>query len=157
VRTLSYVIHPPALDRVGLIPTLRWYIDGFVRRSGVKVELDANENVGRLPLEVEMDLFRIVQEGLSNVVRHSGSNVASVLIERRGDQVVLQIRDNGRGMPRGANSDAIDRFGIGIPSMRERLRRLSGHLEVKSAAGGLALIARVPLSAEREPDETSAR
>jgi PAS domain S-box-containing protein len=157
VRMLSYVIHPPALDRVGLIPTLRWYIDGFVRRCGVKVQLQADEGMGRLPLEVETDLFRIVQEALSNVFRHSGSNVASVLIERRGDEVMLQIKDNGRGMPRGANLDAIDRFGIGIPSMRERLRRLSGHLEVKSATDGVVLLARVPVTAEREPDETSAR
>jgi two-component system, NarL family, sensor kinase len=156
VRTLSYVIHPPTLDRVGLIPTLQWYIDGFVRRSGVTVQLHADEGVGRLPLEVETDLFRIVQEGLSNVLRHSGSNVASVLIERRGDQVVLQIKDNGRGMAGGANSDATE-FGIGIPSMRERLRRLRGHLEVKSAADGVALVARVPVSAEKEPDETNAR
>jgi PAS domain S-box-containing protein len=157
VRTLSYVIHPPTLDRVGLIPTLRWYIDGFVRRSGVKVQLQADEGIGRLPVEVETDLFRIVQEGLSNVLRHSGSNVASVVIERRGDQVVLQIKDSGRGMARGSNSDTTDRFGIGIPSMRERLRRLRGQLEVKSAADGVALVARVPVATEREPDETSAR
>jgi len=157
VRTLSYVIHPPALDRVGLIPTLEWYIDAFVRRSGIKVQMHADKAIGRLPLEMEMDLFRIVQEGLSNVVRHSGGNIASVLIERRKDQVVLQIKDNGRGMPRGVNADATDRFGIGIPSMRERLRRLGGQLEVKSAADGVELVARVPVSAEREPDETSAR
>jgi two-component system, NarL family, sensor kinase len=157
VRTLSYVIHPPALDRVGLIPTLEWYIDAFVRRSGIKVQMHADKAIGRLPLEMEMDLFRIVQEGLSNVVRHSGGNIASVLIERRKDQVVLQIKDNGRGMPRGVNADATDRVGIGIPSMRERLRRLGGQLEVKSAADGVALVARVPVSAEREPDETSAR
>jgi PAS domain S-box-containing protein len=149
VRTLSYVIHPPALDRVGLVPTLAWYIDGFGRRSGIKVQLHADDDIGRLSLEVEIDLFRIVQEGLSNVFRHSGSDVASVEIRRRGDQVVLQIKDNGRGMLRKANSDAVDRFGIGIPSMRERLRRLRGHLEVKSAADGVALVARIPVAAER--------
>jgi PAS domain S-box-containing protein len=156
VRTLSYVIHPPALDRVGLIPTLEWYIDAFVGRSGLKVQMQA-ENVGRLPLEMEIDLFRVVQEGLSNVFRHSGSDNASVLMERRNDQVVLQIKDNGRGMRRGVSADATERFGTGIPSMRERIRRLGGVLEVKSAADGVAVIARVPLSAEGESDGTSAR
>jgi two-component system, NarL family, sensor kinase len=156
VRTLSYVIHPPALDRVGLIPTLEWYIDAFVGRSGLKVQMHA-ENVGRLPLEMEIDLFRVVQEGLSNVFRHSGSDNASVLMERRNDQVVLQIKDNGRGMRRDVSADATERFGIGIPSMRERIRRLGGVLEVKSAADGVAVIARVPLSAEGESDGTSAR
>jgi signal transduction histidine kinase len=141
------------LDRAGLIPTLRWYIDGFVRRSGIDIELHADD-IGRLPLEVETDLFRIVQEGLSNVLRHSGSRVASLIIKRQGDEVLLQIKDTGRGMPHArADSDVTGRFGIGIPSMRERVRRLSGHLEVRSA-DGVALLVRVPVPAEMESHET---
>ncbi len=154
VRTLSYVIHPPTLDRVGLIPTLRWYIDGFNRRSGIDVELHAEDNIGRLPIEVETDLFRIVQEGLSNVFRHSGSHVASVIIERHDDQVVLQIKDSGRGMPdERTDSDGTEEFGIGIPSIRERVRRLRGHLDMRSA-DGVALLVRVPVPAEVESHET---
>jgi PAS domain S-box-containing protein len=155
VRTLSYVIHPPGLDRVGLIPTLRWYIDGFTRRSGIDVKLCADQSWGRLPLDVEIDLFRIVQEGLSNVFRHSGSPVASVVLERRIDEAVLKITDSGHGMLReNANSYRTERFGVGIPSMRERVRRLGGNLDIKSAADGVVIVARVPVPAERELSET---
>jgi PAS domain S-box-containing protein len=146
VCTLSYALHPPALDRLGLIPSLRSYIDSFVRRDGMEVSLEATHDIGRLPLEMETDIFRIVQEGLSNVICHSGSKTASVQIKRVTDQIVLQIRDNGRGLPdRPVDCDNGARFGVGLPSMRERLRRWSGHLHIRSEEDGVLLLIQVPI------------
>ncbi|HYR84194.1 MAG TPA: histidine kinase [Terriglobia bacterium] len=146
VRTLSYLLHPPSLDRIGLIPTLKWYIDGFTRRSGIAVSLEAAQDIGRLPEEVETDLFHVVQEGLSNVFRHSGSRSATVLIEKRADQLVLQIGDAGRGLQDWTiQPESAARLGVGIPSMKERLRRLGGHLEIESNNDGVRLVAQVPI------------
>jgi signal transduction histidine kinase len=150
LRTLSYVLHPPMLDRAGLVAALHWYLDGFAERSGIDVALAAPEDIGRLPADIEMDLFRIVQECLTNVHRHSGSRTAQVRLERQPSRVVLRVQDQGRGMPvqtRRAEPDSRS-FGVGLSGMRQRLRHLGGHLEITSNSHGTAVTAVVPLASE---------
>jgi two-component system, NarL family, sensor kinase len=155
VRTLSYLLHPPGLERVGLIPTLQWYVDGFARRSGISVKLEAARDMARLPMEIESDLFRVVQEGLSNVARHSGSQNATVTVENRTDHVVLQIRDSGSGLRHSRlPPEEWPRSGVGIASMRERLRRLGGQMRVESSNDGVSLVAQVPIPSKGFAHET---
>jgi two-component system, NarL family, sensor kinase len=158
VRTLSYTLHPPALDRHGVMPSLDWYIQKFAERTGMEISLDASPDLGRLPLEMETDIFRIVQEGLSNIVRHSGSRTASVQIKKRSGQFVLQIRDKGRGLPdRNVDSENGSRFGVGLPSMRERVRRWGGHLHIRSGDDGVLLLIHVPIPQMSHSHETVIR
>jgi PAS domain S-box-containing protein len=147
IRTLSYLLHPPTLDQAGLVSALKWYVEGFSRRVGIKVDLVVGRYIGRLPMDVETDLFRVVQECLANVHRHSGSSTARVQLDRHADRVVLQVRDWGRGMPAEAtNVGALGSLGVGIPGMRERLGQLRGHLEIESGNHGTTVTAVVPLS-----------
>lgn len=98
-RTLSYLLHPPLLDELGFVAAARWYVGGFASRSGIKVALDLPENTKRLPHDFEVVLFRILQESLTNIHRHSGSSVAEVSLQIDEAEVSLQIRDYGHGMP----------------------------------------------------------
>jgi signal transduction histidine kinase len=157
VRTLTYLLHPPLIDQKGLVATLRGYLDGFSRRSGIVVSLDVQRDFGRLPDQVEMDLFRIVQEALSNILRHSGSPSAAVCLERRMDCIVLQVVDWGRGMSMAApNEPSPDVYsspgGVGIPGMRHRLRQLGGRLDINSTPEGTTITAIVPISREGSLD-----
>lgn len=151
IRTLSYLLHPPMLDQRGLAEALRWFIDGFAKRTGIDVRLEAQGALDRMPMELERDLFRVVQEGLSNVARHSGSSTGEVRLERRNGEVVLQIRDFGRGMSQTneTNESLHELFsGVGIPGMRDRLRQIGGRLEIRSDDRGTSIIATVPFQAE---------
>jgi signal transduction histidine kinase len=147
IRTLSYLLHPPMLDEVGLVSALRWFVDGLETRSGLHVTLDAPPAMERLPAALERDLFAVVQEAILNVVRHSGSDTAEIRLERQAAHVVLQIRDDGRGMPSVPSPENPGDWafgGVGIPSMRERLRQNGGSLEILSNHQGTTLIATVP-------------
>jgi signal transduction histidine kinase len=149
VRTLSYVLRPPQLDRAGLLPALGWYVAGFVERSGIDVELAGPPDLGRLPAEVETTLFRIVQEGLTNIHRHSGSTCARITLTADLDSIVLVIEDRGHGLPPAATAAANGDPhlpGMGIISMRERLRPLGGQLTIQSSARGTIVSTTVPLS-----------
>jgi len=146
VRTLSYLLHPPVLDHAGLVPALQWYIDGFTRRSGIEVSLLATEEIGKLSKEVERDLFRVVQEALTNVHRHSRSSVANVRLEKQNQHLVLQIKDQGRGLRQKPGASGIELLGVGIRGMQERLRQLSGQLEIEWNDQGTTVTAVVPLS-----------
>jgi signal transduction histidine kinase len=141
IRTMSYLLHPPLLDEAGLESALRWYIDGFAQRSNIAVDLVVYEDVGRLSSEVEIALFRVVQESLTNVHRHSGSRVASVRIARDSEQVTLEVRDEGKSEQQGKK---IFNPGVGILGMRERVRQLGGSLELYSDEGGTIVRAFVP-------------
>jgi signal transduction histidine kinase len=157
LRTLSYLLHPPLLDEAGLGTALRCYVDGYVERSGIAVDLDVTPEFGRLEADVELVLFRIVQEALTNVSRHADSPSAYIRLYRQdgitGEVVDLTIEDAGRGMPqvsggRGLNgaakaSDA--KQGLGLASMRERLHEVGGCLEIDSDAGGTRIRAVIPL------------
>jgi signal transduction histidine kinase len=144
LRTMSYLLHPPILDDLGLEGVLPWYADGFSGRSGIKVSVKLQPNLGRLPHELELTLFRIVQEGLTNIHRHSGSATAEIVVSRDSNRVTLQVVDHGRGIPGGtieggASTSVV--VGVGIAGMRERVRQLGGQLQIESGKNGTSLTA----------------
>jgi PAS domain S-box-containing protein len=139
VRTTSYLLHPPLLEAAGLVGTVRDYAGGFARRSGLKVNLDLQEDLGRLPPDAELALFRMVQEGLGNIHRHSGSATATIRLARETDRVSLELKDTGHGVPAeilAALRSKTGAVGVGIAGMRERLHQLNGGLEIESGPGG---------------------
>jgi signal transduction histidine kinase len=148
LRTMSYLLHPPMLDDLGLEEVLPWYAAGFASRSGINLSVDVQSNFGRLPHELELTLFRIVQEALSNIHRHSGSPTAEITLARDAHQVTLQIADHGQGIPRGVhgtdgNAEVV--MGVGIAGMRERVRQLKGQLQIDSVDSGTSLTATLPI------------
>src|SRR5262249_49779249 len=149
LRTLSFLLHPPLLDEAGLASALQWYARGFSERSGVQVDVALVHDVGRLASEVEVALFRVVQESLTNIHRHSGSTGANIRLMKEGDQVLVQVKDRGRGIrleTSGNSGDTIQTLGVGILGMRERLRQLGGRLEIESSYGGTTVTAIVPFA-----------
>ncbi|MGB8911389.1 MAG: PAS domain S-box protein, partial [Candidatus Sulfotelmatobacter sp.] len=149
LRTVSYLLHPPLLDEAGLPSALRWYVEGFAERSKIDVQLELSPDLGRLPREMEMTIFRIVQECLTNIHRHSGSQEANIRVARSADEVCLQIQDKGRGMPvsnNGGSSSKLVRSGVGIRGMRERVKQLGGRLEIQSNENGTVVTASMPLA-----------
>jgi len=147
VRLLSYVLHPPMLADVGLAAALKWFADGIEHHTSIDIEVEADDEMERLPLTVERDLYRIVQEALSNVIRHSGSRRALVRLVRQREEAVLEIQDFGRGMPPAFESgDQRQSGGLGILGMRERLRNVNGRLTIESGPQGTTLTATVPLA-----------
>jgi signal transduction histidine kinase len=152
IRTLSYLLHPPFLDETGLLSALRWYAAGFAERSGIRVDLDLPESFERLPLDSETALFRIVQESLINIHRHSGSETAHIRLQRDAGTLVLEIADRGRGIPdaslKGIRSGVL---GVGVAGMSERTGQLGGCLEIASSdrgPTGTTVRVRVPLAKE---------
>jgi signal transduction histidine kinase len=140
LRTISYLLHPRELDELGLESALSRYIDGFVQRSGIQVEVEVSPDLGRLPQDVEMTAFRLVQECLTNIHRHSGSGTARLRLIRGPSNLVLQVEDAGHGIRGDAPS------GVGIASMRERVQQLDGSLEIASRPSGTTVKATIPLS-----------
>lgn len=138
IRSMSYLLHPPLLEEMGLPAALNWCAEGFSQRSGIAVEVDLPARFGRLPMEVENAIYRIVQECLSNVQRHSGSPTARIRLERTAGGVELEVRDQGRGMPLavGADRGGIETLGIGLLGMRERVRQLGGQMTINSTDKG---------------------
>ncbi|HZQ95882.1 MAG TPA: sensor histidine kinase [Candidatus Sulfotelmatobacter sp.] len=147
VRTISHLLHPPLLDEAGLCSALRWYVDGFAQRSGIKVDLDVPDDFGRLPGELETAIFRVVQESLTNIHRHSGSSAAHIELRQRGEQVVVEIADRGRGIPPEKLQEMASSGtpGVGIRGMRERLRQLGGTLEIESSKSGTVVMVTLPV------------
>ena len=143
LRTLAYQLHPPSLDELGLAGAVQEYADGFTQRSGIKVTLDASPALGRLPAETERALFRVVQESLGNVHRHSGSPTATIRIAREDGAVILEVTDQGCGL-RVRSDGTVAKAGVGLGGMRERVRQLGGRFEVQSSAGGTTVRAIVP-------------
>jgi signal transduction histidine kinase len=146
IRTLSYLLHPPFLDEVGLLAALRWYAAGFAERSDITVDLDLPASVVRLPRDTETALFRIVQESLINIHRHAVSKTAGIRLHRDTDTLVLEIADRGRGMPT-ASLEHIKKgagiAGVGIAGMIERMEQLGGTLEITSGDHGTTIRARL--------------
>jgi len=147
IRTLSYTLHPPLLDERGLASALRLFAEGFSQRSGVSVALAFPEDIGRLPQGVELAGFRIVQECLSNVHRHSKSQTATVAVERNGNHFTLEVSDAGVGFPESesAHRHEAEERGIGIRGMRERARLLGGSIEIDSGPSGTRVRAILPV------------
>jgi signal transduction histidine kinase len=151
-RTLSCLLHPPLLDEVGFASAARWFTDQFAKRSGITVNLDLPDGMDRLSEMAEIALFRILQESLTNVHRHSGSSVVEIRLKASGDKAVLTVRDFGRGMPAGfiqGSQPNGDHFGVGLRGMRERVNDLGGNFEIQSSDDGVAIVVSLPLAAER--------
>jgi PAS domain S-box-containing protein len=146
VRNLSYLLHPPLLEEAGLRAALHWFVEGLTKRSKIEVSLAMRpENFPRLPIEIETAIFRVVQEALTNVYRHSESDNARVEIERLSDTIVLRIRDFGKGVPFNSPLKRVEpTLGVGITGMRERVRQLGGELTIKRAEPGTLVEAHVP-------------
>jgi two-component system, NarL family, sensor kinase len=149
IRTMSYLLHPPLLDEIGFACAAEWYIEGFAKRSGIKVKADLAVCNRRPPNHVEIALFRVLQECLTNIHRHSGASHATIRYEQNGESVRMEVRDFGKGIPeerlrllRGAAG-----AGVGLTGMRERLHELGGSLEIESDAHGTTMRATVPLGA----------
>ncbi len=158
-RTISHLLHPPLLDETGFGSAAKWYVEGFAKRSGVQTGLDMPEDLGRLPSSLELALFRVLQESLTNVHRHSKSKKADVSLRLSEDKVVLRVRDYGKGIP----ADVLDRFrrnsahgGVGLAGMRERIHELGGQLEMDSDSRGTQVVATLPRSERRNSTEVFA-
>ena len=155
VRTISHLLHPPLLDELGFHSAARWYAEGFAKRSGIQVDMQLTEVVERLPKEIELALFRVLQESLTNIHRHANASRVDIEVVCTDDEVVLSVRDNGRGIQR----TVLDRFrageagGIGLAGMRERLAELGGTLEVQSQTGGTQVHATLPIR-ECDPSDS---
>ena len=151
-RTISHLLHPPLLDEAGFSSAARWYVEGFAQRSGIEVNLTLPEDVRHLPKAVALGLFRVLQESLTNIHRHSNSTRAEVALEVVTDhRVILRVRDYGRGI----NPDLLDNFqnngtnsGVGLAGMRERIRELSGQLSIQPCEPGTLITVSLPLSQE---------
>ncbi len=149
IRTLSYLLHPPFLDEMGLLPALRWFTTGFVERSGISAELDLPQDFERPPRDVETALFRVVQESLTNIHRHAESRTARIQLRCGAETLVLEIEDWGRGIPKASLDDITSgggHAGVGIAGMRERIEQLGGNLEITSGDHGTNVVARLPLA-----------
>jgi PAS domain S-box-containing protein len=146
IRTMSYLFHPPLLDEMGLHSALNWYVDGFAERSKISAKLEVAANWERLPEDYELCLFRIAQECLTNIHRHSGGKSAQVRLLRLPGEVKLEVIDDGRGIKDETLSKIVGgaTAGVGLRGMRERVRQLGGSLEVRSNGKGATVIATVP-------------
>ena len=153
IRATSYLLHPPLLDELGLLAALKHHTEGLGKRSKIQVTLDLPPGVGRLPRETELTLFRVVQESLSNIQRHSGSRTATIRLLQDAENIVLEVRDQGCGLPFVVNEDTpppMNRLGLGIAGMRERLQHMGGRLSVFSDKQGTTVRATLP-RCERQP------
>jgi PAS domain S-box-containing protein len=153
IRTLSYLLHPPFLDESGLLLAVRWYSEGFAKRSGIAVDLDLPAEFPRLSRDDETAIFRVLQESLLNVHHHSQSRTASVHLGAEGERLILQVADRGRGIPREVLSRLMTSgggVGVGVAGMRERLEQLGGTLAITSGDQGTTVSAELPLRVESE-------
>ena len=148
LRTVSYLLYPPMLEEMGLKSAIPWYLDGFSARSGIKTTLEVASDFTRLPRGAELALFRVFQESLTNVHRHSGSPTAEVRLFLKGGMGVLEVRDGGKGLPPGlleeSSQDWMGQLGVGLRGMNERMRQLGGTLELTSTKEGTTVRAMVP-------------
>lgn len=146
-RTLSHLLHPPLLDEAGFLSAARWYVDGFAKRGGLEVASNIPEDLPRLQSNTELALFRVLQESLTNVYRHSGSSAVSVTIQSNDNQVTLQVKDNGKGISEARMKqlrECSGEVGVGLAGMRERVRDLGGRLDLDSSSAGTTVTVVVP-------------
>jgi signal transduction histidine kinase len=147
IRTASYLLHPPLLEEAGFASAARWFVEGFSKRSGIQVSFDTDIDGERLPRNVELVLFRVLQESLTNVHRHSGASSAEIHFAKQPGAMRLEIRDNGRGLPPERLRNFQERqapSGVGLAGMRERMGELGGRLEIASSAEGTQVTAVLP-------------
>jgi signal transduction histidine kinase len=148
IRTISHLLHPPLLDEVGLSSALKWYVDGFSERSKIAIDINVDGDNSRLSKDMEIVIFRVVQECLTNVHRHSGSRTAAVRLAHEGGYVRVEVKDEGKGIPLEKQLDlgSAGKLGVGLRGMRERVAQLGGVLEVRSDENGTVVSATLPLA-----------
>jgi two-component system, NarL family, sensor kinase len=156
IRTASYLLHPPLLDESGLCSALTWYAEGLTSRSGLQISLEVSEDFGRLPRDMELVVFRLVQECLTNIHRHSGSKTASIRVAREENRITVDIRDSGHGM----SSERLTEIqsgasGVGIQGMRERLRQFQGEIKIESDSAGTQVLAAIPVRTTGAEDDAA--
>lgn len=156
-RTISHLLHPPLLDEAGLNSAMRWFVEGFAQRSGIEVTMNIQESAVRLSDSIELVLFRVLQESLTNVHRHSGAKRADVSLSTSGGSVIFKVKDYGRGLP----SSVVENLredgtggGVGLAGMMERIREIGGSLVVNSDASGTEVVAEVPVRLRPQQYET---
>ena len=159
VRTVSYVLHPPLLDGLDLVAALRWYLDGLQKRTELAIDFEAPAEITNLAPEAERALFRIVQESVTNVLRHSGGDAIKVQLSNSNKSVGLKIEDNGRGMSAEqlSHAEGVATLGVGIAGMRERVRQLGGSFKIQSDSDGTKVTVTVPVSEERYAAHSAGR
>jgi PAS domain S-box-containing protein len=156
IRTTSYLLHPPLLDETGISSALSWYVQGLAERSGLEIDLQISDNFGRLPSEIEIVIFRLVQECLTNIHRHSGSKVALIRVEREENSIHVKVEDQGRGMsPERLAAIQSQGTGVGIRGMQERVRHLRGDLVIESNGSGTKVYATLPLTTSLSPHKSN--
>jgi len=159
IRTMSYLLHPPLLDEMGLAPALRWYVEGFAERSRIAVDLECSNNFGRFSREVETAIFRIVQECLINIHRHSGSPTAAITVSWSDNYVRLDIRDNGKGITTEMRKqmESGGTLGVGVRGMRERVSQLGGNLKISSEGTGTGtrIVVLLPAAEVDQPQQAA--
>ena len=154
-RTISHLLHPPLLDEAGFSSAAKWYLEGFAQRSGIEVKMDLPDDVGRLPKAVALGLFRVLQESLTNIHRHSGSSKAEIDLKLFPGRVVLEVRDYGKGIPQELLQHFWTRgvsLGVGLAGMRERVRELGGQLDIQSKLPGSLILVTLPLAEQDRAD-----
>jgi len=157
-RTISHLLHPPLLDEAGFASAARWYLEGFSARSGIATRIDIPDPWNRLPPLVEIAMFRVLQEGLTNIHKHSQSSQAEISVQLQASHVRLTLRDQGKGIP----ARVLDRFrneggnnGVGLAGMRERVRELGGFFEIHSGAAGTVIAVMLPIPKTSPPAQPS--
>jgi PAS domain S-box-containing protein len=156
IRTTSYLLHPPLLDECGLASALNWYVEGLAERSHIAITLDIAADLGRLPGDMEIAIFRLVQECLTNIHRHSGSKTALIRVAREGERVRTEVRDHGKGIsPERLSEIQSHGSGVGMRGIRERIRQFHGEMKIESNDSGTSVTVRIPVpkkarSADRE-------
>ena len=148
LRTMSYLLHPPLLDEMGLASAIRWYVDGFRQRANIDVRLELPDKPARLPRDLETAIFRTVQECLTNIHRHSESRTAVIYLGQAPDRIVLEVADQGKGIPAQRLSEIVSQGapGVGLRGMQERVKGFGGELEIVSSQTGTTIRIIVPLS-----------
>jgi len=158
VRTIAYLLHPPMLDETGLADALRWYVRGFAERSGVEVDLDIGSDLDQLPQDLRTALFRIVQEALTNIHRHSGSQSAEIRLHASGAHIELHVRDHGKGLPpdlMGKQGQERLMQGVGIRGMQERVAQFKGEMKIRGDEHGTVLDVVFPLQEDAAAQATA--
>ncbi len=152
IRTVSYLLHPPMLDEIGLSSALPWFIDGFSQRSKVSVKLELSPDLGRLPQEHELALFRVVQECLTNIHRHSGSSTATAKLSRAEEEVRLEVTERGTGIGEDAKKKIASgvSVGVGMRGMQERIKILHGRMTIESNSHGTSVVATLPITCKTD-------
>ena len=152
VRSISYLLHPPLLDEIGLHSALQWYLDGLQKRSGIEMSIKVEpSDFPRLPADMETAIFRIVQEALTNVFRHSGASKASVVLTKGESEIACLIRDDGKGIAEDVREFKPEIIGVGIAGMRQRVKEFEGELRLRNADPGTLIEVTIPFS--KEPQE----